>query len=177
MENLSKEDKLFFIVRDELNKVDRERYKIANFDDLTVEPEVTETYFHKGQTKPRYKLSRICGTVIDKDKNHGTATLLTLDGVVVVRFYKGQFGFYDREISQVDESGKKTKLETSWFKRGTKLLITGHRSGEQFIPRKYSDSIYKHTVQLIKSISDEGVLVLQSDRTDTNKEEEKAIAV
>lgn len=102
---------------------------------------------------------------------------MTPDGVVVVRFYKGQFGFYDREISSLDENGKKTKLEKSWFKRGTKLLVTGHRNGEQFIPRKYNDSIYRHTVQLIKDISDDGILTLQSDRIDVNKEEEKAVGV
>jgi DNA polymerase-3 subunit alpha len=161
----------------ELAHIDRERYRIVDFNQLGPEPEIADTYFYKGQSKPRYNLVRICGTVIDKDKNHNTATLLTPDGVVVVRFYKGQFGFYDREISSVDENGIKTKLEKSWFKRGTKLLVTGYRSGEQFIPRKYNDSIYRHTVQLIKGISDDGILTLQSDRIDVNKEEEKAIGV
>lgn len=172
MESLS-----FYYTKHELDAVNRDKYKIVAFEDLDTEPEIADTYFYRGQNKPRYNLVRICGTVIDKDKNHGTATLLTMDGVVTVRFYKGQFGFYDREISKVDESGKKTKLETSWFKRGTKLLVTGHRSGEQFIPRKYNDSIYRHTVQLIKDISEDGMLILQSDRIDTNKEEEKAIGV
>lgn len=161
----------------ELAHVNREKYKIVDFDKLATEPEIADTYFYRGQAKPRYKLVRVCGTVIDKDKNHNTVTLLTPDGVVVVRFYKGQFGFYDREISSLDENGKKTKLEKSWFKRGTKLLVTGHRNGEQFIPRKYNDSIYRHTVQLIKDISDDGILSLQSDRIDVNKEEEKAVGV
>ena len=56
-------------------------------------------------------------------------------------------------------------------------MVTGYRNGEQFIPRKYNDSIYRHTVQLIKDISDDGILSLQSDRIDVNKEEEKAVGV
>lgn len=162
----------------ELAHVNQEKYKISNFNELSTEPEVADVYIYQsGRTRTRYILTRICGTVIDKDKNHSTVTLLTPDGVVVVRFYKGQFGFYDKEISAVQDGGKKTKLEKSWFKRGTKLLVTGHRSGEQFIPRKYSDSIYKHTVQLIKDITKDGELVLQSDRADADVEGESAIGV
>ena len=97
--------------------------------------------------------------------------MLTLDGVVLVKFYKGQFGFYDRQISEVNENGEKTKLEDSWFARGTKLLITGYRRDEQFVPKKYGDSIFKHTVQLIKAINNDGTLVLQSERAGVDSEE------
>lgn len=161
----------------ELAHVNRKKYQIANFDELPEEPEIADVYFYRGQEKPRFKLVRICGTVIDKDKNHNTITLLTPDGVVVVKLYKGQFGFYDREISQVDENGIKHKIEKSWFKRGTKLMVTGFRRGEQFIPRKYKDSIYRHTIQLIKDISDDGTLSLQSERQGLNMEGEDAVAV
>ena len=69
------------------------------------------------------------------------------------------------------EDGTKTVLEKSWFSRGTKLLITGYRRDEQFIPKKYSDSIFKHSVQLIKDIDEEGILSLQSERIGQEKEE------
>ena len=156
----------------ELAHVDRDRYVIESFDNMSSDSEVADHYFYRGQQKPRFKLYRICGTVIDKDKNHHTVTLLTPDGVVTVKFYKGQFGFYDRQISEVGEDGTKTVLEKSWFSRGTKLLITGYRRDEQFIPKKYSDSIFKHSVQLIKDIDEEGILSLQSERIGQEKEEE-----
>ena len=72
---------------------------------------------------------------------------------------------------EVNEDGSKTRIEGSWFSRGTKLMITGFRRDEQFIPRQYKDSIYKHTVQLIKSVNDDGTLILQSERAGTESEE------
>ena len=116
-----------------LAKVNRKMYDIRNFDELSAEPEISSSYYYRGQEKMRYKLCRICGTVIDKDKNHNTITILTPDGVVVVRLYKGQFGFYDRELSQINPDGTKTKIESSWFKRGTNLLITGLFQGNIMI--------------------------------------------
>lgn len=50
-------------------------------------------------------------------------------------------------------------------------MITGYRRDEQFIPKKYSDSIFKHSVQLIKDIDEEGILSLQSERIGQEKEE------
>ena len=114
--------------------------------------------------KPRFRLSRIAGTVIDKNKDRHTVTLLTLYGGVQVKFYKGQFGFYDKKIVDIKDDGTKENLEDSWFARGTKLLITGFRRDEQFVPKKYNDSIYRHSVQLIKNIDENGMLELQSER-------------
>ena len=114
---------------------------------------------------------RICGTVIDKDKMHSTVTLLTTTGVVVVKYYKGQFNFYDREISEIDDTGKKNKIEPSWFKRGTKLMVTGFRNDEFFIPKTYKDSIYKHSTQLITNVDEVGRLVLQSERVGAEENE------
>ena len=81
----------------------------------------------------------------------------------------------EKENVKVNPDGTKVKLEASWFKKGNKLLITGHRRGTEFIPRKYSDSVYKHTIQLIKEIDENGELVLQSDRVGNEKEEERAL--
>ena len=162
----------------ELAHVDKKRYNIVNFYDLPEEPAIEENYFYGGQARPRYKLQRICGTVIDKDAQHNTVTLLTDSGVVVVRFYKGQFNFYAKEIVEKDpETRKKTVLEKSWFSRHNMLMVTGFRSGEQFIPKNYKDSIYKHSVQLIKGLDDKGILTLVSDRIDTDKEEANAVSI
>lgn len=155
----------------ELSKVNKEKYNIINFEDLPPDGPVVQTYLYRGQEKSRFALNRICGTVLDKNKNKNTVDLLTPTGVVTLKFYKGAFNFYDRQLSKDNEDGTKTVIEKSWFSRGNKLLITGYRRDTQFVPRKYSDSLYKHSVQLIKSIDDNGELVLTSDRADKEREE------
>ena len=161
----------FYYTGHELENVNRKLYEIVNFFNMSPEPGMVSEYFYRGQAKPRFRLYRIAGTVIDKNKDKATVTLLTLDGVVMVKFYKGQFNFYDRQISEVNEyDGTKTVLEKSWFTRGNKLLVTGYRREDQFIPKKYSDSIYKHTVQLITDIYDNGTLGLQSERVGQEEE-------
>lgn len=154
----------FYYHKHELENVNKEEYLISDFDQLPEEPQVSEYYTYRGKEKPRFKLTRICGTVLDKDKNKHMITLLTTSGVVTVKLYKGQFGFYDKQISELNEDGSKTVLEKSWFGRGNKLLITGYRREEQFVPKKYVDSAYKHTLQLITDIDKDGNLKLQSER-------------
>ena len=63
-----------------------------------------------------------------------------------------------------EETNKKITLESGWFKKGEKLLITGFRRGDTFVPKKYKNSIYRHTVQKIININNKGDLELQSDR-------------
>jgi DNA polymerase-3 subunit alpha len=154
----------FYYHEHELAHVKADDYAIVDFNTLPEIPVVSEMYYYKGQLKPRFKLDRICGTVLDKDKNKHTVTLLTPTGVTMIKFYKGQFSFYDKQISEVNDENKKTVLEKSWFTRGNKLLVTGYRRGDQFIPKKYIDSAYRHTLQLITEIDSEGNLKLQSDR-------------
>lgn len=154
----------------ELENVNKEKYLISTYEDLPKIPVVTERYMYRGQERPRFKLCRICGTVLDKNKNKHTVTLLTPTGVTTIKLYKGQFGFYDKQISHTFEGDtKKTVLEKSWFSRGNKLLVTGYRRDDQFIPKKYTDSAYRHTLQLIKNIDEKGNLVLQTDRVDVNE--------
>lgn len=156
----------FYYHEHELAHVKKDTYLITDFSELPEIPVITEHYLYRGKEKPRFKLSRICGTVLDKDKNRHTVTLLTPSEVVTVKLYKGQFGFYDKQISIPDETGKKNKivLEGSWFTRGNKLLITGYRREDQFVPKKYVDSAYRHTLQLITDIDADGNLRLQSER-------------
>ena len=165
-------DSLSFYYHDhELAHVKKDDYGIVNFDDLPEVPIITEHFTYRGSVKPRFKLTRICGTVLDKDKNKHIITLLTPTGVVSVKFYKGQFGFYDKQISEMNDEGTgKTVLEKSWFGRGNKLLVTGYRRGDQFVPKKYTDSAFRHTLQLIQEIDLEGNLKLQSDRVGEDDE-------
>ena len=153
----------------ELAHVNKEKYSIIPFEEQPEEPEVAYKYYWHDQEKARFVLRRICGTVLDKDTNRNTVTLLTPDGVCDIKFYKGQFNFYNRQISQMNDDGTKTVLEKSWFQRGTKLLVTGFRRGENFVPRQYKDSLYRHSVQLIKGIDDNGDLEMVSDRIDVER--------
>lgn len=154
----------------ELKDIDFEKYGIVDFNTLPEEPIVVGyTQAKNSDIKyPKFDLVRIVGTVLDRDRNKHLVTLLTPNGVVNVKFYSGQFSFYDKTISESTEEGKKTVLEDGWFKRGNKILVTGFRRGDQFKPKKYSNSIYKHTVQLIEEV-DNKELVLRSERVRVNE--------
>lgn len=160
----------FYYHEHELAHVNKEQYLISDFSTLPEKPQISEYYQYRGKAKPRFKLTRICGTVLDKDKNKHMITLLTPSGVVTIKFYKGQFSFYDKQISELNEDGSKTVLEKSWFGRGNKLLVTGYRREDQFVPKKYVDSAYRHTLQLITDIDENGNLKLQSERVGENDE-------
>ncbi|MCD3200171.1 DNA polymerase III subunit alpha [Clostridium botulinum C] len=155
----------FYYHEHELANVNKEKYSIVNYNNLPEEPMVTGFTKYKNMQYPKFQLSRIVGTVLDRNKNKHVVSLLTPDGVVNIKFYSGQFAFYDRSISEVnEEDGKKTVLEDGWFKRGTLLLVTGFRRGDQFKPKRYKNSIYPHTLQKILEIKENGDLVLQSER-------------
>lgn len=154
----------FYYHEHELQNVNTEKYGIVDYNTLSEEPTIVG-YSKRGNIEyPKFELTRICGTILDKDKNKHLLTVLTPTGVVNVKFYAGQFSFYDKQISQVNADDTKTVIEESFFKRGNKLLITGFRRGDQFKPKRYYDSIYQHSVQKITEVKDNGDLVLVGDR-------------
>lgn len=158
----------FYYGPHELANVDREEYDIVNFNDMPEEPVIADIYYYRNQEKPRFVLNRICGTVLDKDKSKHTVTLLTPDGVCDVKFYVGNFSYWDKQISQVYPDGTKKTLEKSWFTRGNKIMVTGFRRGEQWVSKKYKDSAYTHAVQLIENIDENGKLTLKTERTEVD---------
>ena len=158
MESLS-----YYYHEHELSNINKERYGIVNYFELPEEPVKGKPYQWRGRQMYEYEITRIAGTVLDKDKNKHTVTLLTPEGVVTIKMYAGAFSHYDKQISQPN-GDKKEILERSWFKRGNKLLIAGFRRGNQFIPKKYQTSIYQHTIALITDIDGEGNLSLQTER-------------
>ena len=161
----------------ELTKANNDKYEISNFFELPQEPIITDyNTFTNKKTKevvkyPIYELTNIVGTVLDRDKNKHTVTILTPNGVTNIKFYSGQFTFYDKNISIDGDinpktgKAKKITLEEGWFKKGNLIFVTGFRRNDNFYPKRYKNSIYQHTVQLIKEIKDNGDLVFQSDRT------------
>jgi len=104
-----------------------------NYDDffkMSEEPEIDYTFLNSsGQEVNVFKLKRIVGTVIDKNKLKNTISLLTPTGVVQVKIYKNQYASYDKQISQPKPEGGKKIIERSWFSRGTMLMIQGIRRG------------------------------------------------
>lgn len=117
---------------------------IANFDELPTSPVQIDMVYNpkKKFSYAVYKLDFIAGTVIDKNKHKSTVTLLTPTGVVVVKLFKDQFPIYDKQISVIGDNKKKTVIESSWFTRGTLLMVQGVRRDDNFFPKKYNSSLF-----------------------------------
>lgn len=149
----------FYYHEHELENLREDIYEISNFFELSEEPEVDYEFSTKdGKKITMYKLSRISGTVIDKNKNKGTVILLTKYGVVSVKIWKNQFSAWDKRISEVGSDGKKHVVEESWFKRGTKLIVTGIRRENNFVPKKYKNTQLPLFEKIIE-LDDKGFVV------------------
>lgn len=72
----------FYYHEHELKNLKNEVYDIVNFFDLPEEPEIERSFEKDDKKINMYKISRIAGTVIDKDKNKSSVILLTTDGVI-----------------------------------------------------------------------------------------------
>lgn len=160
----------FYDQEHELEHVNNGLYGIVNYFDLPEEPEAYDYYTRwiNGERKafPKFNIVRIAGTVLNADNNHHMVALLTKYGVVNVKFTKGHYAFYNKRISKkLDEnSDKKKVIEESWLQRGSLLIISGVRRGDQFSPLIYNDTIYKHRVTKIVEVYEDGTLLLQSER-------------
>lgn len=157
MESLS-----FYYHDHELQKLQNNFYNIEDYFKMPTTPEIDKTYHRKdGQEITLFKIKRIAGTVIDKDKNKSTITLLTTVGVVTVKVWKDQFASWDKRIAERDKDNIKHVLEDSWFTRGTKLIITGIRRGDTFIPKKYKSTPYP-LFERIDELDDKGFIIKSS---------------
>ena len=155
----------------ELKNINSNKYGIVNFFNLPEIPEVERSFQKGGKTINLFKLYRICGTCIAKDKNKATVTLLTPQGVVTVKLRKEIFALYDKQISEKNPDGTKTVKERSWFNRGSKIMVTGMRSGDNFVAKKYT-STGGHTLYKIENIDTEGNIELRSERYQGDNENE-----
>ena len=121
--------------------------------------EIDRTFPTKtGEIITLLKIHRIAGTVIDKDKLKSEVKILTTTGVVTLKVWKNQFGQWDKQISKMGEDGKRHVAEKSWFSRGTKLIITGIKRDDTFVPKKYSNTTYP-LFERIDEIDDNGFIV------------------
>ena len=152
----------------ELSKIDYDWYGFSNFFELPLTPEIENQIRIKNKLIPIFKLSRICGTVLDRDKNKKTVTLLTPSGVVTVKIYGDAFTHYDRQISERGADGKKHVIEKSWFSRGRKIIVTGIRQEDGFLAKKYSRTPF-HLVELITNINEDGTIDCCGERTEVTE--------
>ena len=118
-----------------------------------------------------YKLQKICGTCIAKNKTKSTVTLLTPDGVVEVKFRKEYFSLFDKQISERQADGTKKIKEKSWFNRGSMIVVMGVRNGDNFLSKKYA-STGGHQLYKIDSIEPNGDLILRNARYQGEVEED-----
>ena len=149
----------------ELKNLKNGFYGFAEYSKLPEDPVVNYEFRSKetGQKIPLFKICRIAGTVLDKDKNKKMVTLLTNDSVVTVKIFGDAFTHYDRQISEKQPNGTKKVVEKSWLSRGNKIIVTGIRRDNNFIAKKYKNTPY-HLVELITSIDDNGYIKTQTER-------------
>jgi len=150
----------------ELAEVDNEMYGLSDFFELNETPEIERVMPIKGKQIPMFKLVRIAGTVLDRDKNKKTVTLLTTNGVVTVKVYGGVFQQYDKQISERGADGKKHVIEKSTFTRGNKIIVTGIRQDDAFLAKTYSRTPWHRIEQIIKI--DNGLLTIKTERAGAN---------
>lgn len=153
----------FYYHDHELKNVNMGRYGLYDFSKLPEEPVVERKFVKANKEINIFKLYKICGTCIAKNKTKSTISLLTTSGVVNVKFRKEYFSLFDKQISEKGEDGVKHVVEKSWFNRGSMIVVTGIRSGDDFISKKYA-STNGHQLYKIDKIYNDGSLTLRNER-------------
>ena len=162
----------FYYHEHELTDVDCFKYGITNFFALPAEPIVDYFFKRNGKDIPIYKTFKIIGTVISKNDNKATVSLLTPNGVVDVKFTKEYYAMFARQISEKQEDGTKKVVEKGWMTRGTKLMITGMRRDDQFVAKTYSHTP-THQIYKISTTNSGRDMELVHDRYGYESEEKK----
>lgn len=153
----------FYSHEHELQNINEQEYGFSDFYKLNENPDIDRIIDIKGKKVPLFKIHRIIGVVLDRDKSKKTVTLLTTTGVVTVKIYGPIFTHYDKQISERGADGKKHVKESSWFKRGSIIIVAGIKtSATEFLAKKYTKTPY-HLVEKVTSIMD-GKLQIQYER-------------
>ena len=155
----------FYSHEHELANLRKDLYEITDFSNIPENPVVERIIPIKGRQVPIFKLYRIAGTILDKDKAKKTVTLLTTDGVVTVKIFGQVFTHYDKQISEKGADGKKHVIEKSWLSRGNKIIVTGIKQSDGFLAKKYSRTPY-HLVELITDIQEDGTILTRGERVE-----------
>ena len=102
------------------------------WDEISEEPVITWQGEHGGK---KFQLSTIVGTAIGRDKQKFIVGLITPTGFVKLKVYRSQFVKFDKQLK------REGITEKSWFSRGSKLLVSGYRDGDYFIPKAYKGDL------------------------------------
>ena len=160
----------FYYHEHELAHINNHKYGFVNFCDLPEEPEIERSFYKGTKQINLYKLYKICGTCIAKNKLKSSVTLLTTTGIVEVKFRKEHFALFDRQISAKGEDGKKHIVEKSWFNRGSMIIVQGMRNEDTFVAKKYA-STQGHTLYKIDEVIEDEIKI-RSTRAQGDVEEE-----
>jgi DNA polymerase-3 subunit alpha len=161
----------FYYHEHELAHINVDKYGFVDFHALPEDPIIEKTFQKNGKNINIFHLNRICGTCIAKNKTKSTVTILTPTGVVNVKFRKEYFAMFDKQISERGDDGVKHIVEKSWFNRGNMIVVTGIRSGDDFISKKYA-STGGHQLYKIDEVLENGDLVLKDCRYQGGVEED-----
>lgn len=161
----------FYYHEHELKHINNDRYGFVDFYSLPEDPVIEKTFTKGGKDIHIFKLNRICGTCIAKNKTKSTVTILTTTGVVNVKFRKEYFTMFDKQISERQADGTKKIMEKSWFNRGNMIVVTGIRSGDDFVSKKYA-STGGHQLYKIDAVLPNGELILKDSRYQGGIEED-----
>jgi DNA polymerase-3 subunit alpha len=159
----------FYYHEHELAHVNLTKYGINNFFNMPEQPAVDYFFKRNGREIPIYKTYKIIGTVIGKNDNKSSVSLLTTSGVVNVKFTKEYFAMYNRQISEKQKDGTKKVIEKGWFTRGTKIMVTGFRQDDTFICKRYK-STSGHQLYKILNTFNNGNIELIHERTGVESE-------
>lgn len=163
----------FYYHEHELAHINNDKYGFVDFYSLPEDPVIEKTFQKAGKNINIFHLNRICGTCIAKNKTKSTVTILTTTGVVNVKFRKEYFAMFDKQISERGADGVKHVVEKSWFNRGNMIVVTGIRSGDDFVSKKYA-STGGHQLYKIDEVLENGDLVLKDSRYQGGIEEDAA---
>ena len=161
----------FYYHEHELANINKSKYGISSILNIPDEPVVDRSFEKNGRTINIFKLYKICGTCIAKNKDRSTVSLLTPDGVIEVKFRKEYFTLFDKQISQKDADGIKHVVEKSWFNKGSMIIVQGIKLNDVFVPKKYNSS-QGHQLYKIDSIDEDGDIVIRNERAKGDIEDE-----
>ena len=161
----------FYYHDHELANINNSKYGFVNFFSLPEEPQVEKVFKRGASLIPIYKLHKICGTCIAKNKTKSTVYLLTTTGVVAVKFRQEYFALFDKQTFQRNSDGTKKVIEKSWFNRGNMIVVQGIRRGDEFVTKKYASS-GGHQLYHIDEIVNGTDLILRSERKQGEEEDE-----
>ena len=160
----------FYYHEHELINIDKQKYGLSDLSEIPDVPIIEKTYVKGNHVINIFKLYKIYGTCIAKNKIKSMVSVLTPEGVIDVKLRKEHFALLDKRISERGSDGVKHVAEKSWFDRGNMIIVQGIKSENNFIAKKYAHTS-EHQIYKINEIQENGELILQSERYKAADEE------